>query len=209
MRPGELLVRPLRLTGHTVRVRAAHLAAALALLAAGCRREVGSVPPPPPPSDAPADSLLRNLAYAPAGTEGRRVLLRAGRFDDPQARVNVTWVAAAYGDLDGDRHSDAVVHLASNTGGSGVFSDLVPVLASGDSLRSGRATRLGDRVRVDSFLVTRDTVRVVMVTQGPGEPMCCGTRHETRDYVLRGDSLGVVRITHVATRDTAINAPTR
>jgi hypothetical protein len=94
---------------------------------------------------------------------------------------------SAFGDLDGDGTPDAVAVLGTNGGGSGVFIDLVAVLDKSGSPIHVATTLLGDRVIVNSLSITDQVVTVDMITQGPGDGMCCPTLPVTFKFRLEGD----------------------
>jgi hypothetical protein len=88
----------------------------------------------------------------------------------------------AFGDLNGDGVTDAAVVLAENYGGSGTFLSLVPVLATPEGANPQKGVNLGDRVQVQSVVISGGTVSVSLLAQGPNDPQCCPSLAETRVY---------------------------
>ncbi len=97
----------------------------------------------------------------------------------------------AFGDLNGDGITDAVVVLAENFGGSGTFISLVPVLATPEGASPQKGASLGDRVQVQSVTITVGAVSVSLLVQGPNDPHCCPSQAQTRTYEYIQD-LGLV-----------------
>ena len=79
--------------------------------------------------------------------------------------------------------------LVSNGGGSGVFYDLAVVQEQDGQPVNVATTLLGDRVSIISLYIVDNQVVVDMITQGPDEPMCCGTLEVVNTYELQGNEL--------------------
>lgn len=153
----------------------------------------GETPPPPPSltveqlynaeyrSQWPASGLARlvNGVYRERAAPGAatEIMVRATSFH-------------AFGDLDADGATDAVIVLESEPGGSGVFFDLVPVLNRRGQPQPLAPTALGDRVEIKSLAVLSDgTVTVQLFKHGPDDPQCCPTLDLLLRYRLEGDGL--------------------
>jgi hypothetical protein len=142
------------------------------------------------PGEALSRRLLENATYSSQDTESETVHLSGGKFEDPSAHVWVTMLDTfATGDLDGDRRQEAVVVLATNTGGSGVFHSLHVVRDQDGRPVDAAAAELGDRIELESLSVADGRVVVDMVTHGPSDPMCCPTLRVVQTYELRGNKL--------------------
>lgn len=146
------------------------------------------------PVDPELVSTLSNLEYQSDYTASGTAPLTDGQYEEEAApgsaaRVNVTFVPqyTAVGELNGQQA--AAVILATNTGGSGVFVDLAVVVEQDGQWVNVAATMLGDRVDVRSLTIEGNQIVVEMVTQGPGEPMCCGTQVVVQTYELQDDQL--------------------
>lgn len=131
--------------------------------------------------------LLKNSEYLIPSAYGEAVQLEEGIYEDrtnPNATLFVQLLEEniAYGDVDGDGLEDAVVPFATNTGGSGVFIDII--LVSGESGMVGQlaAAPLGDRVIISAISATTGTVTVNMITAGANDPACCPTLEITVLY---------------------------
>jgi hypothetical protein len=145
------------------------------------------------PGDALSRRLLENATYSSLGTKAGTVHLSGGKFENPSARVWVTMLdAVARGDLDEDGRPEAVVVLATNTGGSGVFHSLHVVRDHGGRPSDAAIAELGDRVELKALSVEEGRVVVDMVTHGPSDPMCCPTLRTVQTYELRGSDLVLV-----------------
>lgn len=145
---------------------------------------------------APAAAATRMAERLPGATyEGvleDAVTLTDGRFEgEPFAsgsasRPVVTLVpdATASGDLDGDGIDEAVVALAHNAGGSGVFMYLA-VMRDDRGIPDNIATiSLGDRVRVIALGIEEGRIVADLVEHGPEDPMCCPTIQGRRVWRL-------------------------
>lgn len=117
------------------------------------------------------------------------VKLTDGKYENLAQQITVTLInqpdLIAVGDLNGDRQPDAVVLLAVNTGGSGVFMYLAPVLQQGNRLQPGSLLSLGDRVRVQSITINQNRAKVEMLTHATKDPMCCPTLKTIQVFTLQ------------------------
>ena len=133
---------------------------------------------------------LQNAVYQLDDIEAGRVKLTAGKFEDAAAHVWVTLLdEIAYGDLTGDGRPEAVVVLATNTGGSGVFHTLAVVEDVGGRPANVASADLGDRVRLNALAIDYDAVYVDLVKHGPSDPMCCPTLRVSLVYAYDGREL--------------------
>ncbi len=133
---------------------------------------------------------LQNAVYRLDDIEAGRVEQAAGKFEDAAAHVWVTLLdEIAYGDLTGDGRPEAVVVLATNTGGTGVFHTLAVVEDVGARPVNIASADLGDRVRLNALTVDYDLVYVDLIKHGPSDPMCCPTRRVTLVYSFDGERL--------------------
>lgn len=137
------------------------------------------------------ETLLQNMDYTLASLEGQVVTLKDGLYENPDDHIYVSYVkTAAYADVNNDGHEEALVLLGASAGASGGFTDLA-VVGVNDANEPVNLTTvmLGDRVDVRDITVDDGNVLVTMVTQGPNEPMCCGTLEVTVTYAMQGDAL--------------------
>lgn len=139
--------------------------------------------------------MLKNLTYPSEYTVSGFAPLRDGRYDqraalnDPLKPALVTFVASSTGP------EYAAVILATNTGGSGVFDTIHLVRAQNGVALAGPGLFMGDRERDVRLLMDDEGTFVVTATvQGPGEPLCCGTKREVREYRPDGNRLRLVLV---------------
>ena len=169
----------MRLTSHLTAVKgviAATLGATLglALLASASAQA----------APAPTIQQLRNATYPTTYRASKSITLSDGKFDSAAEHVNMTYVDATFGTLNGT--PVAVVHTATNTGGSGVFSEIYLVDAN---LKPFGPGFLGDRLKNVKIQIVNDKIFVDMITQGPTEPQCCGTAPARQTWELQNGAL--------------------
>ena len=95
----------------------------------------------------------------------------------------------AMGDLIGDANDEAVVVLAHNSAGSGVFMYLAAVQGTRRGPENIATVMLGDRVKVIGVEISDRKVTSQLVEHGPKDPMCCPTSNIRREWLLRGNEL--------------------
>lgn len=110
-----------------------------------------------------------------------------GRFEDPNRRLNAVLSRrqgqVAFGDLDGNGQQDAVMIMAVNTGGSGIFVYLAPLLNLEEKIESPMPAGLGDRIQVNRVrILDGGLISINMIIQGPNDPQCCPTQEVTQFY---------------------------
>ncbi len=139
-------------------------------------------------SAALTETALQNAAYR--GILQNPVVLSGGRFEgEPFApgsasRPVVTLVPGvmATGDLVGDASDEAVVALAQNAGGSGVFMYLAVVRDDRGSPDNFATISLGDRARITALAIDDGNLVADLVEHGPNDPMCCPTQAVRREW---------------------------
>ncbi len=139
---------------------------------------------------------LANATYVFEESAEGQVTLADGAHEEEivpgaasKLRIQMLDEPIAYGDLNGDGVEDAAVLLASNSGGSGVFIYLAPVLDEDGQPVNTTNAFLGDRVQINNMAIEDGVITVEMLTQGPDEPMCCPTQESTVQYALEDDQL--------------------
>ncbi|MEZ4771013.1 MAG: META domain-containing protein [Caldilineales bacterium] len=144
------------------------------------------------PVDEATMVVLRNMTYTNVAVTDT-VTLTNGVYTStvsPDVPVGIYVEStdyAAAGELNGV--ASVATILVSNGGGSGVFYDLA-VVQDVDGVPTNVATiLLGDRVSIISLDIVDNQVVVDMITQGPDEPMCCGTLEVVNTYELQGNEL--------------------
>lgn len=164
--------------------------------ATGC---AGGVPATAPDAAALAVERLQAATYR--GILDDPVTLAHGRYEgDPlvagaASRPVVRLVPAmtARGDLTGDGVEEAVVVLAHNAGGSGMFVYLAVMRASRRGPDNIATVSLGDRVKVIAVGIEDGRLEAELVEHGPEDPMCCPTRQAERAWRFDADELVEVR----------------
>jgi hypothetical protein len=140
-----------------------------------------------PTVDAEVLTALGNLTYH---IDGQDYALVEGIYDDPTARTRVHLVPmAGAGDLNGDAVDDAAALLAIETGGSGTFEYLVPVIADTGAMLAGAAVPIGDRVQVKRVAIDGGVITLEVVTHGPNDPMCCPTLAQVWTFAFADGTL--------------------
>ncbi|MCC6457673.1 MAG: hypothetical protein IT328_22145 [Caldilineaceae bacterium] len=131
---------------------------------------------------------LSNLEYQLDAIELGPIQLADGHYEDVANRIAVDWVNTyALGELNGV--PAAAVVLSANTGGSGTFSVLAVVVEEEGALVNVADALIGDRIRINSIGFDADEIVLDFVTQGPDEPMCCGTQRTLTSFALQDEQL--------------------
>jgi heat shock protein HslJ len=139
--------------------------------------------------------VLKNATYV--GIYEQPVTLKDGLYEgepfvaDSPMRPTVTLVdrLIAYGDLNGDGVEDAAVILMENSGGSGVFNYVAPVLNVGGMPVNPAVQALGDRVQIKRMDIEDGQIVTEIVTQGPDDPFCCPTLLLLQTFRLQDNRL--------------------
>ena len=153
----------------------------------------GSTPSEDPSSEAsePSGGLdwedLESLAFE---YSGQSIQLSGGRatvsYGGASADVYTLQNRVAAGDLDADGDDDLVAHIVEDTAGSGVFHLIVPVINDGGVAAALPAVGVGDRVVMDSILVSKGRVQVSLFDRAIDEPVTVITQRETLAIDLTG-----------------------
>lgn len=176
--------------------------------------------PPTPFLDIPplTQEQLMNAGYRTAFYPGetRLIELIDGQYqssNDPTSPDFASIVMGeifAFGDLDGDGASDAVVTLAENYGGTGVFVSLAAVLNRGGLPEHAASVMLDDRPIIDLIQIENGRIYMEGVIHGIEDAMCCPTFKVTQAFQLSGNALVLRRFTSFTPDGTerAINIET-
>lgn len=157
---------------------------------------------PAPPAGAPTTEQLKNTTYHAVLDEP--VTLQNGVYQGPPytnmsaSRATVTLIESpmASGDVTGNGVDEAIVLLATNMGGSGVFFHVAVVRNQSGAPQHIGMIPLGDRVKVQSLEVVDGKIAINLVEHGPGEPMCCPTHAVYREWALQGGELTELDTSH-------------
>lgn len=146
--------------------------------------------------------ILGNGTYQNEFSEDREVTLTNGQYEDEENRLFLTLTGyVAYGDLTGDALDEAVVVLATNGGGTGVFYNLAVVEDVDGTLTNVATTLLGDRVDLNDLAIVDGQIMVDMITQGPDDANCCPTLQVQNVYALVNGELMLVSTEEIGTED--------
>jgi hypothetical protein len=140
------------------------------------------------------EEALGDLTYPSDLVPGGRIPLQRGDWQAKDGAARATLIGSALGDLNGDGGDDAAVLLLTDTGGTGRFVELVPVMVGTRGPIVGLATFIGDRVRPESLWIADRTVHFRVVAHGPDDGQCCPTVREEHSYLLEADSLVLERM---------------
>lgn len=81
----------------------------------------------------------------------------------------------AFGDLNGDGLPDGVSVLSTRTGGPEIFLSLEAFVNTPEGASHVGSYLMGDRIAIDSIAIKNNLIHLHLVTQGPGDAMCCPT----------------------------------
>jgi hypothetical protein len=140
--------------------------------------------------------MLKNGTYH-TPVDGRTVTLVNGSYSEGSggSAFSVQMLDIhAFGDLNGDGKADAVVFLAENRGGSGVFESAVAVIDQGGKPHQESQAQLGDRVQIKSADISSGVIHLNMLVQAPNDPMCCPTLPQEQDFWLIDTRLWLMRL---------------
>ncbi len=146
-----------------------------------------------PAEGALTETALKNATYQ--GIYDEAVTLTDGKYEGKPfveggaSRPTVTYVDATWGDLSGDDADDAVVFLAENSGGSGVFTYLAVMVEQDGQPMNVATTMLGDRTDINDLKIENGEIVVKILAHGPDDPMCCPTQNTIKKFALQGNQL--------------------
>jgi len=92
-------------------------------------------------------------------------------------------------DLDDDGRSESIALLSASSGGSGERIHIAAFATGADGITRGRATLVGDRVKLRALMIAEGEVVLDVVEAGQWEPACCGTELARLRYRLAGGEL--------------------
>lgn len=154
---------------------------------------VPTIPPSPTPVELNLDQL-KNATYTLMAINNVPVKLIDGKlnFSDPANNMNAEGQLiepVAFGDLNGDGLKDAAVIIATNTGGSGTFHELIVVLA-----QKGQAAdlQIGDRIQEKQLTIQDGKIILDYLRQGPKDGLCCPSEHAKTTYQFQNGKLVVL-----------------
>ncbi len=161
------------------------------LLLASCGGDADS-------SSAEAETSTAEFPPAPTADQLARARVRLESLDglevdlvdgvgQGQMGEQITLLAAYHGvgDFDGDGVPETAVLVASEPGGSGVFTHLVAFRGGPDGPEQVAEMLLGDRQQFHHFEAVADSLVMELTTHAPGDAMCCPTRRARQVYRIR------------------------
>lgn len=146
-------------------------------------------------------ALIRQLSNARipnfALDESEFVQLKDGRIEEEWENSGSYWSidlndepqAYTVADFDRNGSKDVAVVIGASGGGSGYFYYLAIFINENDTLKYVSSVQLGDRIKINKISYTDGTISADIITQGPGEPMCCGTMPQTLKFKLEKNKL--------------------
>ena len=152
-----------------------------------------ALPPSPTPVELNLDQL-KNATYTLMAINNVPVKLIDGKlnFSDPANNMNAESQLiepVAFGDLNGDGLKDAAVIIATNTGGSGTFHELIVVL---DQKGQAADLQIGDRIQEKQLTIQDGNIILDYLRAGPTDPLCCPSEHAKTTYQFQNGKLVVL-----------------
>lgn len=89
-----------------------------------------------------------------------------------------------YGDINADGLEDAIVFLNTQNGGTGHFIEMAAVLNLDGNPSNISTFYLGDRVVIESGVISDGLILLDMRVQGPNDPLCCPSQFVTWNFRL-------------------------
>lgn len=138
-------------------------------------------------------TALGNATYTGVMDVNDSYTLKDGHFseqavpDSPMMTDVMLTDQIAYGDLNGV--PSAAVIIGATGGGSGYFYSLHIMQAQDGKPVQVATIGLGDRSPVIALVVRDNQTQVDMITQGPDQPMCCGSLRVVNWFALEGKEL--------------------
>lgn len=157
---------------------------------------------------------LRNSDYPTTFVESGVVQLTDGAFqqvvsaDSPIRTYARISEIHAFGDLNDDGDDDAVVILATNTGGTGVFYELFVVEMIENRPRVITNTYLGDRVVIRALSIEDGMITLDLRQQGHGDALCCPSEEAQFVYALEDEEIVQTAVATATSAEVAIAGDT-
>ncbi len=109
--------------------------------------------------------------------------------ESPEAYTTRMLDTVLYGDFNADGVEDAVVFLATQSGGSGHFIEMAAVLNLDGSASNASTLSLGDRVVVEAGAIQDGVITLNMRVQGPNDGLCCPSQSVVWTFRLENGQL--------------------
>jgi hypothetical protein len=92
-------------------------------------------------------------------------------------------------DFNNDGLDDVAIVIWQTGGGSGGFSNLTIFMNDNGNLKYLTSKEIGDRIEINKISYDSGLIIADIITQGPGEPLCCGTMPATLSFKLENSLL--------------------
>jgi hypothetical protein len=173
------------------------LIASILFLATGCNSSNQKQSGPQPLN---IDYLLNVTIPNFADNTSQMINLQNGTVSGVNTFTNSTWdmkldkdqSSYVIADFNHDGLPDIAAIIWANSGGTGEFAYLAIFTNSGSQPTYFLSKEIGDRVTINKVYTQNNILSVDLITQGPNDPMCCGTLHEVLNYGIENDSLVLI-----------------
>ncbi len=132
---------------------------------------------------------IKNTTIPAAWSDGEFVKLIDGEYK-PTDSISAVLLDAtstyAVTDFNSDGAGDIFVTTVSNSGGTGWFYNLIAFKNVGGEAVYAGSMDLGDRIKINKISADKNEVTADIITQGPGEGLCCGTLRQVKTYTFNG-----------------------
>jgi hypothetical protein len=144
---------------------------------------------------------LRNATLTVMGYNQilRTITLQDGKYQEGTDPAQSEYVSIflgekiAFGDLNADGMEDAVITVAENYGGSGVFVSVVAVLNQGGQPNAVATALIDDRPMINDLFIKNGEIFVDATIHDTNDAMCCPSLPSTRNYRLVENELVLSR----------------
>jgi hypothetical protein len=149
--------------------------------------------------------LLRNAEYILRSSDGSQHSYRLtdGLYQSSTDPTNEDYIVIsldemiAYGDLNSDGLGDAVVLLAENYGGTGIFVHLAAVRNVDGNPVHVDSIFIDDRPIINSMRIEGGKIEVDAILHHFMDAMCCPSEKVSLTYHLIGDTLVLIRLSSI------------
>jgi hypothetical protein len=143
-------------------------------------------------SASPESSLtfaqISNTSVPAPWGDDEMITLKKGTYDEKDGSVDMLSETTSFvsTDLNNDGKNDMLAVIVGNSGGTGYFYDLIAFINENGKAKYAATLELGDRIKVNKISADKNVVTVDIITQGPGEGLCCGTLKQVTTYTFDG-----------------------
>ncbi len=114
--------------------------------------------------------------------------LENGKHEQEGVIISLLDATSTYAtsDFNNDEAGDIFVITVTNSGGTGWFYELLAFKNLDGVEEYVGKTNIGDRIKINNVSADKNRVTIDMITQGPGEGLCCGTMRKVATYLFDG-----------------------